>query len=192
MLPSDRDGLTLSLGSKTVRPTEKMKNYTSPLHIVSAKLSELGITFGSKSVDGKSNEIPAVQELLKDLDIARCLVVADALSCQKETAKVIIKGEADYLLSVKANQPALMQDIVDYVQNDSLRVEMETQSYTEKNRERVEKRTAFVIGNIDWLNGKEKWHKVACVGTIHIGFETNSEKNIRVALLYFQPLADCG
>lgn len=176
MLPESRDGLTLSVDGKTVRSTEKMKNYTSPLYIVSAQLSELGITFGSKSVSGKSNEIPAVQELLAELDIAGCLVVADALNCQRETAKVIIEGKADYLLSVKANQPALMQDIADYIQDDSLRVEMETQIHTEKNRERVEKRTAFVTGNIDWLNGKEKWYKVACVGAIHTEFETYSEK----------------
>ncbi len=110
-----------------MRSTEKMKNYTRPLHIVSAQLSELGITFASKSVGGKSNEIPAVQELLKELDITGCLVVADALNCQRETAKVVIEGNADYLLSVEANQPALMQEIEDYVQDDSLRNEMETQ-----------------------------------------------------------------
>ena len=67
-----------------------MKNYSSPLHIVSAQLSELGITFASKSVKGKSNEIPAVQELIKELDITGCMVVADALNCQKETAAVIV------------------------------------------------------------------------------------------------------
>ena len=176
MLPTEREGLTLSLDGKTVRSTEKMKDYTSPLHIVSAQLSELGITFGSKSVDGKSNEIPAVQALLKELDIAGCLVVADALNCQKETAKVIKKGKADYLLSVKANQPALMQDIADYVQDDSLRSKMETQCHTEKNRERVETRTAFVTDDIAWLNGKENWDGIVCIGAIHTEVETNSDK----------------
>ena len=74
-----------------VRPqATRMKNYSSPLHIVSAQLSELGITFASKSVKGKSNEIPAVQELIKELDITGCMVVADALNCQKETAAVIV------------------------------------------------------------------------------------------------------
>ncbi len=176
MLPENRAGLTLSVDGKTVRSTEKMKNYTHPLHVVSAQLSELGITFASKSVGGKSNEIPAVQELLKELDIAGCLVVADALNCQRETAKVVIEGNADYLLSVKANQPALMQEIEDYVQDDSLRNEMETQSHAEKNRERIEKRTAFVAYDIDWLSGKEKWEGIVCIGAIQTKLETYSGK----------------
>ena len=65
-LPEDRKGVTVSLDGKTVRSTGKMDSYESPLHVVSAQLCELGITFGSKSVEGKSNEIPAVQELLRE------------------------------------------------------------------------------------------------------------------------------
>ena len=70
---------------------------------------------GQKAVDGKSNEIPAVRELLDLLDIEGCLVVADALNCQKETAQKIIENKGDYLLSVKDNQPTLKSEIADYV-----------------------------------------------------------------------------
>ena len=68
MLPENRRGLTVSLDGKTIRSTGKMESYDSPLHIVSAQISELGITFASKSVDGKSNEIPAVQQLIAGLN----------------------------------------------------------------------------------------------------------------------------
>ena len=64
ILPEEREGLTLAVDGKTVRSTEGKKGYQRPLHIISAQLSELGMTLASKSVDGKSNEIPAVQELL--------------------------------------------------------------------------------------------------------------------------------
>ena len=74
-----------------------MESFDSPLHIISAQLCELGITFASKSVEGKSNEILAVQQLIGELDIAGCMVVADALNCQRETAKAIIQGKGDYL-----------------------------------------------------------------------------------------------
>lgn len=60
-----------------------MSSYENPLHIANAQLYEMGITLVSKSVDGKSNEIPAVQELLKELDISSCMIVADALNCKK-------------------------------------------------------------------------------------------------------------
>ncbi len=176
LLPSDRNGITVAVDGKTVRSTTKMKDYDNPLHIVSAQISELGITLGSQSVSGKSNEIPAVQELLSSLDIADCLVVADALNCQKDTAKAVVSGKADYLLSVKANQPALMSDIKDYIQNDELRTEMNSTSKTEKNRERIEKRTAFSTSDISWLPDKDAWEGIRCIGAIHTEFTVGKER----------------
>lgn len=176
MLPENREGLTVSLDGKTIRSTEKMQSYESPLHIVSAQISELGMTFASKSVDGKSNEIPAVQELLKELDIHGCMIVADALNCQKETAKIVVDGNADYLLDVKANHPTLKRDIEDYVQDDKLRGEMESESQKEKSRDRIETRTAFVTTDISWLYGKRDWRNLACIGAIQTEFETKGKK----------------
>jgi hypothetical protein len=126
LLPDSKKGLTLSVDGKTICSTEKMDKYESPIHIVSAHIAELGITFGQYTVKDKSNEIPAVQSLLGLLDIEDCLVVADALNCQKDTANIIIKGKADYLLSVKDNHKTLKKDIEDYVQDDSLRKTMDT------------------------------------------------------------------
>lgn len=68
-------------------------------------------------MDSKSNEIPAVQELLK---INGCVVVDDALNCQKKTAEAIIDNGADYLLCIKDNQENLKKDIEDYVQDKVL------------------------------------------------------------------------
>lgn len=107
ILPQTLEGQTLALDGKTIRPTGQMESYEKPLHIVSAQLSELGLTFAQKSVSGKSNEIPAVQELLEQLEISGCMVVADALNCQKKTAAIIIKKNADYLLCAKDNQETL-------------------------------------------------------------------------------------
>ncbi len=170
VLPSSKKCLTLSVDGKTVRSTEKMDSYESPMHIVSAHIAELGITFGQCAVKDKSNEIPAVQELLRLLDIEGCLVVADALNCQKDTAKVIVKGKADYLLSVKDNQPTLKKDIEDYVGDDSLRKTMDSCETIEKNRERIEKRTAYSTDDIEWLYGREAWESLACIGAIHTQF----------------------
>ncbi len=148
MMPESMEGLTVSLDGKTIRSTEKMDSYGTPLHIVSAQISELGMTFAQRSVDGKSNEIPAVQKLLEEPNISGCIIVADALNCQKETAKAVIAKGADYVLGVKDNHPCLKQDIADYVGDDTLRTAMDTASQAEKNRGRVEKRSAFVTGNL--------------------------------------------
>ena len=68
-LPADRSQTTISLDGKTIRSTTGMKNIERPMHIISAQICELGVTLASETVDEKSNEIPAVQELLKKLSM---------------------------------------------------------------------------------------------------------------------------
>lgn len=176
-MPEKAERLTIALDGKTVCSTTKMEKYESPLHIVSAQISELGITLAQRSVDGKSNEIPAVQELLKELNIKGSVIVADALNCQKETADIIVKGEADYLLCVKDNHPNLKKDIEDFVQDSFLQKSMNSTSKSEKNRGRIENRTAYVTTDIDWLDQKSKWEKLCCIGAIHTEFETKKGKS---------------
>ena len=168
--------LIISLDGKTVRSTCKMESYDSPLHIISAQISELGITFASKSVQGKSNEIPAVQQLIGELDIQECMVVADALNCQRETAETIVRGKGDYLLDAKGNQPVLEREIREYVQDESLRKTMDRKSVTEKSRDRIERRTAYTTTDVGWLLGKEKWKNLCCIGAIKTEFERKGTK----------------
>ena len=111
LLPEDRCGITVSFDGKTVCSTEAMEEYELPMHIISAQVAELGITIGQLAVEGKTNEIPTVRALLKMLDVQGCLVVADALNCQKKTAETVIRKGADYLFSVKDNQENLKDDI---------------------------------------------------------------------------------
>ena len=171
-IPETLKDFTLSFDGKTIRSTGKMQKRGSPMHIVSAHIAELGITFGQQTVYEKSNEIPAVRELLGLLKIEGCMVVADALNCQKETAKKIIEGKADYLLSVKDNHETLKQDIEDYVQDDDLRKTMDTFKTHEKNRGRIELRRAYATCDIGWLYGREEWAGLVCIGAINTQFTT--------------------
>ncbi len=171
--PGGAQGLTLALDGKTIRSTGKMARHDSALHIVSAHVAELGVTFGQRTVCGKSNEIPAVRELLGQLRIQGCLVVADALHCQKETAKAIADGKAEYLLNVKDNQPDLKKDIEAYVQDDVLRKAMDTHETREKNGGRLETRTAFATRETGWLHGGKQWAGLVCVGAINTRFATH-------------------
>jgi len=175
-LPEDRKATTISLDGKTIRSTTGMKKIGSPLHVISAQLSELGITLASKTTNEKSNEIPTVQELIGELDIEGCMVVADALNCQQETAKAIIQGKGDYLLDAKDNQKTLKKEIEDYVGDSQLRKDMESEKVTEKNRDRMETRTAYVTSEISWLYGREKWEKLSCIGAIKTEFEKSGQK----------------
>jgi len=178
VMPEKADKLTVSLDGKTICSTTGMKKYDTPLHIISAQVSELGLTLAQNTVDGKSNEIPAVQELLKELNIKGTMVTADALNCQKETAKIITEQKADYLLSVKDNHPNLKHDIEDFVQDECLRKDMQSAVKTEKNRDRIETRTAYVTHDTDWLPQKNEWSKLCCIGAINKKVQTqNGETN---------------
>src|SRR5205814_7269689 len=80
--------------------------------LVRAFVSELRLVLGTVAVDDKSNEIPAVRQLLSLLDLRGALVTADAAHCQRETVAQIRRGGADYLLSLKDNQKHLLTDTI--------------------------------------------------------------------------------
>lgn len=84
------------------------------LHVVTAFATENGLSLAQQVVDEKSNEIPAIPELLKKLDITRAMVTVDAMGCQTEIAAQIREQKADYLLGVKGNQPKLLAAIESY------------------------------------------------------------------------------
>lgn len=173
-MPEDAKKLTISLDGKTICSTTKMENIESPLHIISAQVCELGLTLAQHGVDAKSNEIPAVQELLKELNIKGTTIVADALNCQKGTAEIIVNQKADYLLCVKNNHPNFKRDLKDFVQDTDCRKTMKTVFKTEKGHGRIEKRTAYITDQIGWLEQKADWKNLSCVGAIHT--ETQTKK----------------
>lgn len=176
VLPAKRDNITVSLDGKAIRSTQKMSRNEKALHIVSAQIAEMGVTLASKSVDSKSNEIPAVQSLIQELNIEGCLVTADALNCQRETAELIVDGGADYLLDAKKNQSALMNEIKDYFECPALWKDVDSKTVTEKNRERIETRIAHTTTDIDGMYEKEKWKNLRCIGAIRKIVEVKGAK----------------
>jgi hypothetical protein len=87
LLPENLTEKVISFDGKTVKTTANMSNFEQCVHIVSAYATELGLTLGQLAVDDKTNEIPTVQKLIKELDLEGTIVVADALNCQKKQRK---------------------------------------------------------------------------------------------------------
>lgn len=79
----------------------------SKLHMVSAWAVANGVTLGQERVSQKSNEITAIPVLIEALDLKDCIITIDAMGCQKEIVKTIIKKEADYVICLKENQGTL-------------------------------------------------------------------------------------
>lgn len=93
----------VAVDGKTVRRSFNRGREQAPLHLVSAWASGQGLVLGQRRVDGKSNEIAAIPELLDTLALEDTLVTLDAMGCQKGIAGRILERGADYLLVLKAN-----------------------------------------------------------------------------------------
>jgi len=107
----------VSIDGKHVRGTRSAQDKRAGregLRMVSAWASEQRLVLGQVKTEEKSNEITAIPELLRMLEIAGCIVTIDAMGCQKEIAAQIVEQEADYVLSLKGNQGTLHKDVADY------------------------------------------------------------------------------
>jgi predicted transposase YbfD/YdcC len=132
----------------------------SGFHVVSAWTGEQGLTPGQMTVEEKSNEIEAVPKLLDIPDMKGDVVTADAMSCQKETAKKIREKGADYIVSVKENQKGLYEDIREYfegMESGEIREVPEDvwQGGEEKGDGRIERREIRTVTGLEWLEGRE-------------------------------------
>lgn len=102
--------LVVAVDGKTVRGA-KSKQGKAP-HLVAALAHGIGAVLGQVAVDEKSNEIPAVRDLLKAFaSLTGAVVTIDAMHTQSDTARVILGRGADYVMTVKGNMPALYRQL---------------------------------------------------------------------------------
>jgi len=139
-----------------------------PLHLVSAWATQAHLTLGEVAVEGKSNEITAIPELLKLLDLKGALVTIDAIGCQKAIAQQIVDKGGQYLLAVKANQGHLLEDIQTTVakamDGELGKHQVATITTTEEGHGRKEQRTYTVITHLDEIRDRKLWAKLTTVG----------------------------
>jgi len=127
------------------------------LHVVSAWAGQTGITLGQVAVDTKSNEITALPELLKLLDLHEKIVTSDAMGCQKEIAQTIVEGGGDYILAVKDNQPTLHAELqAAFVEAPPPKLRSARQATTfEKGHGRYEQRTVQALPAREYLSAAQ-------------------------------------
>jgi predicted transposase YbfD/YdcC len=126
---------------------------------------------GQKKTADKSNEITAIPELLRVLDIKGATITIDAMGCQTEIAKTIVEGGGDYLLAVKDNQPTLHQDLIRTFaeaadnrrrsRDELSRPTVEVFEDVDKDHGRVEKRRLSICRDLSYVTEPERWSKLA-------------------------------
>jgi predicted transposase YbfD/YdcC len=144
-------GQVIAIDGKTVRRSHDKTIGKDAIHMVSAWATTNGIVLGQRKVDDKSNEITAIPELLRVLNVAGCIVTIDAMGCQKNIAQTIRDEKADYILRVKDNQGHLHQDLQDwFAYADQVQFAQMDYSYREvvnKDHGRLEIRRCWAIGD---------------------------------------------
>ena len=161
-------GEVIAIDGKTVRRSADRANGKSALHLVSAWSSANRLVLGQRKVDGHSNEITEIPQLLRNLDVAGCIVTMDAMGCQKKVASEIVEQGADYVLALKKNQRELYDDVKDtFLQWDGSVGDFFEQ--VEKSHRRIETRRCRSVTNSEWidhLNGKGEWPALSIVAMV--------------------------
>jgi len=118
----------------------------------------------------KSNEITAIPEILRLVDIQGAIITIDAMGTQKAIAEQIIDGKADYVLALKGNQETLHQEVVDYIdeqiETNYENVEARRHQTHETGHGREETRAYVQMPVPETLRGKEQWKGLKTIGMV--------------------------
>lgn len=186
-LKLDLKGRGVAFDGKAARHSFDTASGKSALHIVTAWVSDLGISLGQIAVDEKSNEIPAVPQLLGVLELTGAVVTVDAMHCQKETATAILARDADYVFTVKANQPKLYQAMLDlfeaYGENNYQAPELRTHTTVERSHGRIERRTCYVApAPAAWI-ARGEWPGLKSVAMVYRSRNVNGHLSEETAYI---------
>jgi predicted transposase YbfD/YdcC len=173
-------GKFLSIDGKAIRAaTDKINGGNTP-YIVSAFLSDIGISVGQVKVNDKSNEITAIPDLLDLIDVKNLIVTIDAIGTQENIANKIVDKKGDYILKVKNNQSDLKDDIKTYFdmnKEENLNIAVYT-TYPEKCHGRLEYRKYYMSFETDMISDKKKWKTVKGIAKVTTYKEEKGKETI--------------
>ena len=155
----------VAVDGKTARRSFDRQQGQGPLHLISAFACDTRLALGQRKVDGKSNEITALPELLALLTLEGCTVTADAMHCQKATAEAILERGGDYVLAVKGNQKTLFEDIR-LLLDDPEAASDDVAQTVDGDHGRIETRRAAIVHDVAWLAERHGFAGLQAVGKI--------------------------
>jgi len=162
-------------------------------YIVSAWAESNNLVLGQWKVADKSNEIMALPQLLRVLELSGCIVTLDAMGCQKKIAREIIEADADYVLALKGNQETVHQEVKDFL--DQTRAETQkprprgarlsaaaaglaTLETVEKDHGRLETRRYYQSSQLAWFADLEQWEGLESVGMVEAMREVDGKTSV--------------
>ncbi len=163
----------IAADGKTLRGSFDHAAGQRALHSVSLFATRLGMTLAQKVVGEKSNEIIALPELLRSVNIKRAVITIDAMGCQREIAATIVDAHGDYVLHVEGNQPTLLgncqtafADLVRRRLPGEAKPVFDVHREVDKGHGRIETRTCTVLpvaGHVEKIGDWKGLAKIAAV-----------------------------
>jgi len=173
--------VALAIDGKTVRRNYEKGDPKAALHMFSAWASEQRLVLAQQKVDGKTNEIGALPDLLEVLDLQGCTVTIDAMKTQRHIAAEITEQGGDYALALKGNQKKLYREVREYFEEGFERgfegIPVTCADTTDIGHGRKERRL-WVSSDVEWLPKVEDWPQVSSIALIQHERDTYEEKSI--------------
>lgn len=157
-------GQLVAIDGKTVRRSFDTASDKAAIHMVSAWCKKNQMVIGQITTAEKSNEIKAIPQLLKILELDNAIITIDAMGCQKKIAKAIVENNADYILQLKGNQQKFHDEVVELFENcltdDCHGIKYHSAQTADKGHGRIEVRKIVATNEIEWFAEREKWKKL--------------------------------
>jgi predicted transposase YbfD/YdcC len=174
----------LAVDGKTARRSHDRTNGLGALHSVSVWASEFGLSLGQVACAEKSNEITAIPELLRLVDLHGAIITIDAMGTQRAIAAQIIEGEADYVLALKGNQETLHQAVIDSIdeqsKNDFANVGARRHQTRETGHGREETRNSIQMPVPKGLPQLELWEGLKSIGMVTSRCVRNGKETVEI------------
>ena len=172
-------GEVISFDGKTVKNSGSKKVGKKAIHLVNAWANKQRLVLGQTKVDEKTNEIKAIPELIKVLELAGCIVTIDAMGTQTQIAKLIKEKEADYCLALKGNHKHFYEAVADIFTlaetKDWKNIEHSFYRTIEKGHGRAEIRRYWTISAQELAFDKEQWAGLQSLGLVESVRKIDSE-----------------
>lgn len=167
VIPALAKDEVVSIDGKTSRRSGKVG--ATPLHLVSAFAAGAALVLGQQATAEKSNEKTAIPQLLATLALEGCIVTIDAMGTQPNIAQAIRDRGANYILSVKDNQPTLAESVADFFEAFQAAPSKTAHTFdevVEKDHGRLEVRRCYAFEQIDCLHAPQRWPDLASFAVI--------------------------
>lgn len=184
----DLDGrITKGSARKETAYNEAIK----PLNVLNAYSNKYGICLASEAIEDKSNEIPAIPEILKRFKVKGNIITWDALNTQTKNIEAVINLKGDYVVPIKGNQGNFYNDLINYFDEkklETIKAGNTKSSYLEYYEQRgsiVIHYEYFQTSDVKWYFDKDKWKKLNSIGVVKKTIDDGKSKKTNVEMRYY-------